>query len=189
MSPILTRDELIERLARAEREVGDFFGSLDAEEVVLRVGDAWTPAEHLDHLNIAIGEIARAFGISAWLLRLRFGSARRPARTFEQVRDDYRARLATGLGARGRFVPTREAPMDEDAIVRRTRLLSRWYAVNAKLSTALAKWSERSLDRVLLPHPILGRIPAREIIMFGIYHNYHHIAAAKTRLPRFRAAT
>jgi hypothetical protein len=38
------------------------------------------------------------------------------------------------------------------------------------LGDALGNWSERTLDRTRMPHPILGRITAREMVFFMIYH-------------------
>jgi hypothetical protein len=172
---------LVKALEDVERDVAAFFGSLAADEFAFRVDSAWTPAEHLDHLNIAVSAVARGFAMSRWLLRLRFGSARRPSRSYEQLRDDYRARLAAGAGASGRFVPARAEPRPVD----RRQLLARWTRVNLRLRAGLATWSERDLDRIQLPHPILGKITAREMAFFTVYHGTHHVAAAKRRLPRF----
>ena len=177
-----TRTTLIESLAAAERAVGDFFGSLSAEAFVRRESSAWTPAEHLEHLNTAVKAVAEGFEMPRWLLRLRFGRPRRSSRTYEHLRDDYLARLEQGAGATGRFVPGRVGFDEDDSMVRRTRLLSRWYRANERLRSALERWTERDLDRVQLPHPILGRITAREMVLFTIYHNHHHIAAAGRRL-------
>lgn len=180
-----THPELIHALAAAERDVGEFFGALGADEFTLRPAAAWTPAEHLEHVSIVVSAVARGFAMAPWLLRLRFGRPRRASRSYEALRDDYLALLAQGAGATGRFVPGRAGSMDDDPIVSRTRLLSRWYQANEKLRTALEAWTERKLDRVQLPHPLLGRITAREMVLFTIYHNHHHIAAARRRIPRY----
>lgn len=167
-------------LIDAERDVAAFFDSLSDDEWDLRVGEAWTPAEHLDHLNIAVSAVARGFSMSRLVLRVRFGRARRPSRSFDALRDDYRTLLAAGAGASGRFVPTR-AQSHAD-------LLARWQRVNTRLRDALNTWTERDLDRLQLPHPILGKLTAREMVFFTIYHAGHHIVAAKSRLPRFKVS-
>lgn len=177
-----THTTLIQGLATAERAVSEFFGSLSADEFVRREGSAWTPAEHLEHLNAAVKAVAEGFELPRWLLRFRFGRPRRSSRTYEQLRDDYRALLEQGAVATGRFVPGRGGFGEDDSMVRRTRLLSRWYRANERLRSALERWTERDLDRVQLPHPILGRITAREMVLFTIYHNHHHIAAAGRRV-------
>ena len=181
----MTTTTLLDSISSEERAVAEFFRSLSAEEFVLRVGDSWTPAEHLHHMNIAVSAVARALSISPWILRIRFGQGRRPSRSFVEVRDDYRGRLARGGRASGRFVPPRENLPAEETTSRQTQLLARWQRVNARLTASLERWSDRNLDRIQLPHPILGKITAREMVFFIIYHGDHHIAAAKSRLPRF----
>lgn len=183
--PPLTRATLLESLASEERDVAAFFRSLSPDEFVLRVGDAWTPAEHLQHLGIAVSAVARGLSIPPWLLRLRFGRARQPSRSFIELRDAYRERLARGGRASGRFVPPREGLSPEQATGRQAQLLARWQRVNSRLVSSLDHWSDGNLDRIRLPHPILGKITAREMVFFIIYHGHHHIAAAKSRLPRF----
>lgn len=177
-----TRATLLAELAAAEREVGEFFGSLDGDAFVARPGSAWSPAEHLQHLSIATGAVAYGLGLPRWLLRLRFGRARSASRSYERLRDDYRTRLEEGGQATGRFVPVREETPAGDGVLRRTHLLARWYRVNEKLLTALEKWTEHDLDRIRMPHPLLGKLTAREMVLFTIYHDRHHIAAARRRV-------
>src|SRR5215218_284937 len=88
-------------LITAEHDVARFFGSLPADAWGFRVAEAWTPAEHLDHLNIAVAAVAGGFAMNRLILRVRFGRSRRASRTYEQLRDDYRARLASGGRASG----------------------------------------------------------------------------------------
>ena len=172
-------------LHAAEREVAEFFGSLAEDELVHRVGEAWTPAEHLRHLCIAVAAVARGLAVPRWLLRLRFGRARAPSRTYDVIRETYRSRLAAGAGASGRFVPPREDVSPAQAAERRADLLARWARVNAALRSPLERWSEANLDGVRMPHPILGKLTVREMLFFTLYHNRHHVEAARRRIPRF----
>ncbi len=179
-----TRAALIRALEEVEAEVAAFFGSLSPEEFVVPEGEAWSPAGHLAHLNITVSATARGFSISRWLLRIRFGRAGRPSRSFDQLTSDYRARLASGAGAPSRFVPSPEVVEGEPEEVR-SALLARWHRVNGRLRSAVSGWPEEALDRIQLPHPLLGKITARELVLFVIYHGSHHVTAAKRRLPRF----
>ncbi len=177
-----TRGSLIEALRDTESAVAGYFGSLEEAVFMRQLQGTWSPAEHLDHLNIAVSAVARGFGISPLLLRLRFGSAKRPSRTYEALRADYRARLAAGGRASGRFVPVRQTTDPAYAEMRKSDLLARWVRVNDRLRTALGGWSERNLDRIRFPHPLLGKITARELVFFTIYHGHHHVAAVQRRL-------
>lgn len=181
-----TTAELTQSLRESEEAVARFFGSLSSNEFVTSEGQAWSPAQHVDHLNIAVGATARGLSIPPWILGLRFGRARRPSRTFDQLRADYLTLLGGGAGAPGRFVPTFQSGAASPNDVQ-SSLLGRWGRVNERLRNALGPWSEKRLDHVLLPHPLLGKITARELLYFTIYHGPHHVAAAKRRLPRFAA--
>jgi hypothetical protein len=170
-----------------EAHVADFFGTLTDEELTLRVGDAWTAAEHLKHLSTSVSAVARGFAISPWILRLRFGRVRSPSRSYPEVVALYQARLATGAKASGAFVPLPNAVTADRVGELRTEILGRWGRTNARLRQAVERWSERRLDRVALPHPLLGKLTAREMLYFTLYHNQHHVVAAGRRLPRFSA--
>jgi hypothetical protein len=180
-----SRSELVQALAHVEALVHDFFSTLDPDEYILRVDSAWTPAEHLEHLNIAVQAVARGLQISPWLLRLRFGPVRHASRTYEEIREHYTAVLAGGGGARGKFVPPRQTIAPGEVQAHRAGTLARWERRNARFRAALDGWTETQLDRVQLPHPLLGKLTVREMVFFTLYHNQHHIKAAQSRLQRF----
>ncbi|HEX6134433.1 MAG TPA: DinB family protein [Longimicrobiales bacterium] len=179
------RPEIVRSLAEVESEVAAFFGSLSDDELVLRVQDAWTPAEHLQHLCTSVAAVARGFSMRRWMLRLRFGRARRPSRSYAELQNHYRDQLSRGARASGVFVPERNELMGTRIAEHRAAILARWARVNLRLRAHAERWSERDLDRIRLPHPLLGMLTAREMLFFTLYHNLHHVAAAKRRLPRF----
>jgi hypothetical protein len=180
---ILDKPATLAALADAEGAVAAFFGGLPDDELAARVDDAWTPGEHLAHLNTSVSAAARGFGISRLLLRLRFGKARAPSRSYEDLRDHYRARLSGGGRASGGFVPERMELTGSRISAHRHDLLARWHRVNTRLRDAVEPWSEQNLETLQMPHPLLGKLTAREILFFTIYHNHHHIAGAQSRLP------
>jgi hypothetical protein len=177
-----TRSELLDALGSVEERVESFFAGLSDEEFVDRVGEAWNPAEHLSHLNTSVSAVARGFSLPRIFVRMRFGRAKNPSRSLAELRQLYLEGLAAGGRASGGFVPT---PVSGSARDERARLLARWGRVNARLREAFGPWSERDLDRLRLPHPLLGLLTAREMLLFTILHNQHHIEAAKRRLTRF----
>ena len=167
--------------------MASFFGSLTPDEVVLRVESAWTAAEQLAHLNTVVSAVAKGFAASRLILRIRYGRSRSSRRTHTALRDDYRALLAQGGRATGPFVPARHDLAPAEIEAHRQGLLARWGRVNGRLQKALEPWGEKNLDTIRLPHPLLGKITAREMIYFTVYHSEHHVAATKKRLPRFAA--
>ena len=184
----LTREGLAAALSASEVEVADFFGSLTPDELVLRVESAWTAAEQLAHLNTVVSAVAKGFAAPRLILRIRYGGFRSSSRSHTALRDDYRALLAQGGRAAGPFVPPRQDLAPAQIEAHRQGLLARWGRVNGRLQKALEPWDEKNLDTIRLPHPLLGKITAREMIYFTVYHSEHHVAATKKRLPRFAAS-
>ena len=180
----LTREDLVSTLSASERDVADFFASLTPEEVGFRVDSAWTAAEQLAHLNSAVSAVAKGFAVPRIILHIRYGRSRSSGRSYSALRDDYRARLAAGGRASGPFVPNRDDLSAAQGEVRRHELLARWRRINGRLRKTLESWDEEDLDTIRLPHPLLGKITAREMIYFTVYHSEHHVAATKKRLPR-----
>ena len=180
---------LLRALVDAEGAVAEFFASLSPDELVTRDGDAWSASEHLMHLNMTTSAMARGFSVPRLMLRLRFGRATAPSRSYEKLRDDYHAALAAGGQAPPEFVPPRARDAITPSPQLQMDLLARWARVNARLRAGLHTWNESALDGLRLPHPLLGKLTARELVCFAIYHDYHHIHAAQRRLPRFAATT
>ncbi len=143
------------------------------------LGDAWSPADNVRHLTKSVRAVTRGLQAPKLLLLLRFGRPGHPSRTFEEVRDLYRARLAKGASA-GRFAPSGRPPSDVPEAAREEIMAFHADAVGS-LCRAIGRWSERSLDRRQLPHPLLGPLTVREMLLFSLYHNQHHVDTVRRR--------
>jgi len=53
-------------------------------------------------------------------------------------------------------------------------LLDRLQVEIKKLEYKTRKISDKNLDTVILPHPLMGKMIVREIIMWSAYHIEHH---------------
>ena len=114
------------------------------------------------------------------MLRVRFGYAHAPSRTFGALRADYLAALEAG-GKAGRFAPSPEAvPADPEG--RRKEVLQRWTSTNESLATAWERWRSRDFDQAQIPHPLLGKLTAREMAIFTVYHTSHHLSLVASRM-------
>jgi hypothetical protein len=105
-----------------------------------------------------------------------FGRPRAASRSFVDLRETYLERLAAG-GTAGRFAPTaRPVPSDPaEAEAWRERILEGWRVASSGLPSVVRRWDDAALDRHRLPHPLLGRLTAREMLFFTLYHNAHHL--------------
>jgi len=166
------------------RELSDALGALLASGVAYLStlsdrqfftpqGSAWSPADHVRHLQLAAAPLARGLSLPRWLLALRFGHGTGRSRSFEAVRELYRKALQGGAQA-GRFGP-RPEPHPDDAVPRRQEIVNAWSRVTVELQNVIARWPEHALDRQLLPHPVLGPLTVREMLAFTVYHTAHHL--------------
>lgn len=177
-----TKAELLEELRSLHEQSTAFWESFPTPEFFVPIGEAWSPADNVRHLLKSNRPVARALGMPRIVLVFRFGTGFRRSRSYAEMRDSYLAALARGLTA-GRFAPRLEPQPAEPEAARRA-LMEQREATAAVLETALARWSEWSLDPLRLPHPALGKLTAREMLFFTLYHNLHHVLNAARRAER-----
>lgn len=147
-------------------------------EFALEKPPKWTAAQQLEHLFRAVQPVALAFALPKFLLRLLFGKANRPSRSFEGLVEKYQQKLADGGRASGRFVPPKTRLAD------REKLLAGLENEVEKLSRRLGRFSETDLDTLLLPHPLLGKLTLREMLFFTAYHVAHHERSVREMLGK-----
>lgn len=142
-------------------------------------GTAWSPADHVRHLELSARTLAQGLGMPRWILAIRFGRGSGHSRPFGDVRATYLQALEKGAQA-GRFAPPQEAPA-ADLASRRQEIMNAWTAATVRLQNLIARWPERALDAQLLPHPALGLLTVREMLEFTVYHTAHHLRRVAER--------
>lgn len=147
------------------------------------LGDAWSPAENVRHLTKSMRAVTQGLRVPRIVLLLRFGRPGHPSRSYETMRETYRARLAQGADA-GRFGPgARPAgTVRADPEAERVQIMAYHATAVRGLLDAIQPWPERALDRRQLPHPLLGNLTVREMLLFTLYHNRHHVDGVRRRI-------
>ncbi|MEI7468270.1 MAG: DinB family protein, partial [Chloroflexota bacterium] len=85
----------------------------------------------------------------------------------------YAEALRQGAQASGRYVP-QNVNVSSDFAAAQQGILANWVSAGKKLSAAVAAWDEADLDVYRLPHPILGNLTLREMLLWVVVHNWHH---------------
>ena len=174
-----TKDEIIQALGYVRDSMSDFFQSLDLETFFKKPDQGWSAAENVKHLI----KTSRAAWLGVALPKFQlilFGFNKARPRRLSEVKDMYLTKLAQGAGA-GIYTPLSQKPPAR-AGEKRDKLLSSWRKVCDSHIKALDGWSEADLDRYRLPHPILGNVPVREMMIFIILHGLHHQGIVERRL-------
>lgn len=124
--------------------------------------------------------LTRGLLLARFKLLLRFGLTFRSSRTYDQIRDTYLARLPSFKGPNP-FAPKVVNAFD-DADAWRNNIMLQYDATLNDLTAAIATWNERSLDRLRLPHLLLGKLTVREMLFFVLYHSLHHMTGVSRKL-------
>ena len=134
-------------------------------------GAKWSVAENLQHLIISTNTSTLAFTLPKFVVRWISGRPNRGSRTYGQLVEKYKQKLAAGGAASGRFIPGPLTFKDS-----KEKILHNWEKATGKHLTALKNnRSEKDLDHYLVKHPLLGKITLRELCYFTIYHTEHHL--------------
>ena len=177
-SALSTRRQIVEAL-EAAHEVGvEYWSQFSTREFFSPVGAAWSPAEHVRHLTRSMTPLLPVLRVPRVALRVMFGSATVRSRTYDEVMSIYERALAAG-GTAGRFAPTPDRAAPDD--VRRDAIMDAHSETLRGLTKAMEKWTESQLDAYRLPHPLLGKLTVREMMLFTLIHNQHHVDVLERR--------
>jgi hypothetical protein len=159
----------------------DFWRQFETAEFFAPMGDAWSPADNVRHLVKSNRPVAMAMGLPRLVLYFRFGLSRRPSRSYSEIHAIYKDALGAGLKA-GRYEAS-PVSAEQRTAESRERALRSLAGTFETLAGALRRWPEKALDRARLPHPGLGPLTVREMLLFTLYHNAHHVLGVARRRP------
>ncbi len=171
LSSPYTKSEIQAALQQESAAVHTFFADIDADRFFVGPKDIWTPADNLIHLIMSVSSIVTALTVPRTVLRMRFGKAKHESRDIHTVITVYQAFLAAGGVAPAQYEPLAQAT---DA-AEKARILEKWQSKMASLVDAIGGWSEAQLDAFQVKHPLIGSLTIREVLLFTLYHNMHHV--------------
>lgn len=130
----------------------------------------WTTGQQVLHLLQSIKPLNDALSLPKFILKFKFGKSNRDVRNYETIVNRYQERL---IDAKGKtFKGSRN--MKTPSIKEREYILNRLQIENKKLQAKTLRWKNKDLDNYILPHPLMGKMPVREIIMWTTHHVEHH---------------
>jgi hypothetical protein len=175
--PIENKIEIIGALNEKINAVNHFISSLSKEEFEATPEGKWSAGQNLDHLIRSIKPLQIAFMLPKLFLRLLFGRSNRPSKSYDQLVEKYKSKLAQGGKASGPFIPPGVL------FEKKLSLLKTYEHQKQNFIKKIKKQKETNLDKYILPHPLLGKLTLREMLFFTIYHNQHHLESLEQRQP------
>ena len=137
----------------------------------------WTTGQHALHLLQSIKPLNFALSLPKFIIKYKYGVANRPVRDLDAIVKRYDERLKQAQGATFRGSQNMKVPSIDD----KKYILGRLQTESKKLQYKTKKMSDKHLDTLILPHPLMGKMPIREIIMWTAHHVEHHNETLKSK--------
>ena len=137
--------------------------------------DKWTTGQHVLHLVNSLQLLNKALSYPRFFLKYKFGICNRETRNYETVANNYEEKLRANQERARSFNKKLKRPLLKD----KERLLTKFQIQQKKLQYKIKKISDHNLDTLVLPHPLMGKMTIREIIMWTAYHTEHHTSTLK----------
>jgi hypothetical protein len=164
-----------------------YWNAMSAEEFARPLGGAWSPAVTVRHLTKSVRAVSFGMRVPKLLLRFSFGVTKRASRSLDTIISEYHGALRMG-GKAGRFAP-RAAHVPLDLGAYRRGILTAHRAAIEQVALQALNWKRWQIDRLRLPHPLLGKLTVREMLLFTLYHNLHHVQVVARRRGEWTGAS
>lgn len=129
----------------------------------------WSNGGHLDHLRKSTRAMNKGLELNKFILRFKFGTLKRAEIDYDSVTRKYKE-----LSGGTRKAPPSVSP-DDLTNADKARVLD-WYRQELTAMKAhINKFSEKDLSKYVLPHPLLGKMSLREMVLWKAMHTEHHL--------------
>ncbi|MEM9547881.1 MAG: DinB family protein [Bacteroidota bacterium] len=173
----MLKPELIQLNNEKFQNLFDFLSTHDNDKWNQGPEGKWTTGQHVMHLLQSAKPLNRALGMPMLVLRYKFGKANRGPRTYDVVQDKYKTKLA----AAGNVLSPFSRNMPDTPPDGKQTIIAQLDKAKEVLLKKINRISEKSMDKYLIPHPLLGRMLIREMIMWNAIHVDHHLEILKEK--------
>lgn len=173
----MNKKEIIDLLEEKHQELFNWLQNQSEESFKKGPEGKWTTGQHIIHLVDSIQQVNHALSFPKFLLKYKFGKSNREVRTYNDIVKRYQEKLAKNQDKAKAFNVKVKTPSKKNY----EQLISTLKIQNKKLQHKTNRWKNKDLDSLILPHPLMGKMPVREIIMWTAYHTDHHTTILKDK--------
>lgn len=178
-----SKSEIISAFQSKWQEIVSLVTQVNDEQFVAKPDPkAWSIAEEFEHVIKSASVVSIAMKVNTLALRWKFGKPNRPIRNYEEVLAKYNKALAS---VDGKAVSPSPFQAAEGKIFNKAEMLNHWDSTLNKFDKRVNKWSDKNLDRLLLPHPLLGKMMVRELLYFTHLRTEHHRKSLERKVTQF----
>ena len=171
------KDDIADLIEAKHAELISWLELQSDESWTLGPENKWTTGQQALHLLQSIKPLNAALSMPKFLLQLKFGKANRPSKTYDALVKRYQERLIEAKGKTFKGSLNMKVP----PLSEKHYILNRLQTEQKKLQYKTRRISDKNLDVLVLPHPLMGKMPIREIIMWTAHHVEHHYEILKKK--------
>lgn len=171
----MNKEKLTEKIEASFQDLFSYQKELSDEKWMSGPENRWTVGQHYLHLLKSAEMLNNALNYPGFLLQSKFGTSNRPSKSYDEIDKNYHEKLSQNKEKAKEF----NKGLREVLVKDRRDILQDLEIEYRKLEFSVNKRSESKLDKLLLPHPILGKMSLREIMMWTVCHTNHHLKTLK----------
>ncbi|WP_313270001.1 DinB family protein [Sphingobacterium sp.] len=168
----MTKQELIKTFSDNHYTAISYIQALPESHFSFRHNEKWTAGQQLKHILLTLLPFPKVLQSKDFISE-KFGTLERAPWDYDAVRNNY---LKTSRQAPKQFLPEEIATEQKELLIAQTE------ETLETISQLLALYKEDELDRLALPHPLLGKLSIREMFYLMSYHPIHHLNQIKANL-------
>lgn len=172
----MNKAEIKNVLEKRYSDFTEYIGGLSNEEFLFADQSKWSAGQQLKHIVLCVNPLVQVFGMPNTMIKQNFGTTESPGRTYDKLLGDYLEKLNQGGKAPNKYVPEIVSENEKPELMKNLSKLIE------KLNTEIENFTEKELDTLCIPHPLLGNISLREMLYNAIYHVEHHQKRAESNL-------
>ena len=167
--------DIVDLLEKKHKELFDWLENQPLENWEKGPKNKWTTGQHILHLVNSLQLLNNALSYPKFILKYKFGVCNRPSRNYKAVAKNYDEKLEKNQDRARNFNKDLKKP----TLKERESLLTKFQIQQKKLQYKTKKISDKNLDKLIIPHPLMGKMTLREIIMWTAHHTEHHTETLK----------
>ena len=164
------QDEIADLLEEKYHTLLDWLEKQENDKWTLGPENKWTTGQHALHLLKSIKPLNDVLSMPRFLFKYTLGTTTAEIRDYETIVSSYLEQLEEFKKNSTNPPKKLKVPTLQD----KRYLLTRLQVESKKLQYKIRRISDRNLDTLVLPHPVMGKMPIREILMWTAYHAEHH---------------
>jgi len=167
----MNKSEIKKGLQASFKEIGQWLRNHDDFLFDEGPSGKWNTSQQLDHIYKSTKAINKGMSFPKLLLRWKYGVASRESRDWDALKIKYKKTLNNLPEDFKQPV----SPKSYGQALKGERIL-KFEQIGEEHIRLLEKFSDKQLDRFILPHPAIGKCTFREFFMWTIIHNDHHFS-------------